>query len=185
MVVSGKNPRWATNILVPCTTEVVVSASPPPPSPPPPPPPSPPPLSPELVKCEELTQGRWYTNVVLTVAGPSGQTVDDCTGWCKEQIETDCGVKVGLLTGMAMRCGYQQGQARHERKAPRNAPMRPLRVAGRIAQPILRPHHALGRDAPRFLGTTWWSRASRAASGRTARAPSTCMLCSRARSCAR
>ena len=63
--------------------------------------------------CPTLVQGRWYApsfgstrGIDLTLKGPPGQALSDCSAWCIQQARSACSLRSALIGGLRQRCGY-------------------------------------------------------------------------------
>ena len=63
-----------------------------------------------LLSCEgaggSLVEGRWYADGAAFARGTPPQALAECSRWCGERAEIECGVRAAALTGESVRCGY-------------------------------------------------------------------------------
>lgn len=109
---ASSGARYAFLLTEPCSLEYPPPSppkeSPPPPAPMPPPPPAPPP--PERTTCTGPTKeapGTWFSGVLHAKWGPQGTAaITDCQPWCEQQIGSDCMLRMSVLSGHQVSCGF-------------------------------------------------------------------------------
>lgn len=106
---SNSPARSAFLMTEPCSVNYP-PPSPPAQSPPPPAPFPPPPPPPDRTTCPSPTigdSGTWFSGVLYVKWGPRGTaSIDDCQPWCEQQIGDDCVLRMSVLSGHQVSCGF-------------------------------------------------------------------------------
>jgi len=71
------------------------------------PPPPPPPQQTECSSPRADAAGTWFSGVLFIKWGPKGAAaLDECKAWCEQQIDDDCPLRMSVLGGHQVGCGF-------------------------------------------------------------------------------